>query len=195
VLFSAFVCVDLFIHIKEIHFQKRNEEMLLDDVEIERKWIMNADISMIDMSEAVVVDIEQTYISFSPEIRVRKLNNGQQHMMTIKNNMTSNGMKRDEYEIYISEKQYNNLISKKEGKTIHKTRYEFNHEGYLVSIDIFHGELAGLAYFEVEFINEKEAKKYKAPDWVIKEVTNDLLYKNGCLAQYGIPESYFEYIK
>ena len=83
---------------------------------------------------------------------------------------------------------------KAEGKTIRKIRYEFNNDGYLSSIDVFSGELTGLIYLEVEFLNKDEAKAYQAPDWAIKEVTDDPLYKNGSLAQYGIPSSYYKYV-
>ena len=196
VLFATiFVCVDIFAEIKEILYHNRNEKLLSDNIEIERKWIVDSNTIFIDKSTAIVIDIEQTYISFSPEIRVRKLNNGEAYTMTVKNNLTSNGVKRDEYEIEITESQYNQLIAKKEGQTIYKTRYEFNLDGYWASVDIFHGELNGLAYLEIEFIDEKEAENYKAPNWVIKEVTNDILYKNGSLAQYGIPDSFYIYIK
>lgn len=195
VLFTIFVCIDVFTDIRDMQYQKRNEELLLDNVEIERKWLFDANTISIDKSTAIVIDIEQTYISFSPEIRVRKLNNGEAYTMTVKNNLTSDGVKRDEYEIDITESQYNQLIARKEGKTIYKTRYEFNLDGYWASVDIFHGELTGLAYLEVEFVDEKEAKHYKAPNWVVKEVTNDILYKNGSLAQYGIPDSFYTYMK
>ena len=195
VLVSAFVCIDAFTEIKERQRQQRNEEMLSDDIEIERKWIVKGDTSVVDMSNVDIIEIEQTYISFSPEIRVRRLNNGQRYTMTIKNNLTNDGLQRDEYEFEISESQYNQIITKKEGQTIHKTRYEFVCNGYLSSLDIFHGELDGLAYLEVEFLDEKESKNYQAPDWVIQEVTNDILYKNGSLAQHGIPDSFYDYIK
>ena len=45
------------------------------------------------------------------------------------------------------------------------------------------------------FENEEEANAFKIPSWVIKDVTSDLNYKNGYLARYGIPDSFFEYIK
>ena len=41
---------------------------------------------------------------------------------------------------------------------------------------------------EIEFANEKESREYKEPDWVIKDVTSDINYKNGHLARYGIPK-------
>ena len=96
----------------------------------------------------------------------------------------------------ISKEEYYNLLTKKEGNTITKTRYRFiNEDGIEMEIDIFSGKLEGLAYLEIEFVNTESAENYKAPDWVIKDVTTDLNYKNGYLARYGIPDSFFEYTK
>ena len=79
-------------------------------------------------------------------------------------------------------------MKKQEGRTINKTRYQFYEEGQLIAIDIFHGELDGLAYMEIEFKNEEESNNFEDPKWVVKDVTNDINYKNGHLARYGIPE-------
>ena len=102
--------------------------------------------------------------------------------------MSSDGMVRDEVNVTINKEQYDNLIKKKEGKTIHKTRYQFYDNEQVIAIDIFHDQLDGLAYVEIEFANEEEAKKYETPSWVIKDVTDDVNYKNGHLARYGISE-------
>ena len=73
------------------------------------------------------------------------------------------------------------------------TRYQFlDEEGYLIAIDIFSGDLEGLAYMEIEFVNPDEAEAYGNPDWVIEDVTDDINYKNGYLARYGIPDSFYE---
>lgn len=58
----------------------------------------------------------------------------------------------------------------------------------LFTIDIFKGDLEGLAYYEMEFINEELANSYTPPSWISKEVTSDKRYKNGSLAQFGIPK-------
>ena len=102
--------------------------------------------------------------------------------------MSNDGLIRDEVNIDITKEQYNNLIIKQEGKTIHKTRYQFYADGQLIAIDIFHGDLDGLAYMEIEFKTEEESREYKEPKWVIKDVTSDVNYKNGHLARYGIPK-------
>jgi CYTH domain-containing protein len=168
---------------------------MADDLEIEKKWIIDKNKIPYDLEKAEKIEIEQTYINFSPEIRVRKINAGQQYTFAVKTNITEDGMTRNELEENITEEEYKSMITKKEGNTIYKTRYQFLDGDYLLAIDIFSGDLEGLAYLEIEFENHEIANNYETPDWIIKDVTSDLNYKNGHLARYGIPESYCEYMK
>ena len=191
---SGMVVIDILSDIKAVKYNDRVDELLSDDVEIERKWLVDIRKIDMDLNQLPSTMIEQTYINFSPEIRVRKLNNGERYTCTVKNNMRSNGLIRDEYESEISEQEYYTLLKKKEGNTICKTRYEFNYNGYVATIDIFHGELSGLAYLEVEFLSNKEAANFNPPNWVVKDVTSYNEYKNGYLARYGIPPSFYEFI-
>ena len=156
--------------------------------EIERKWLINEKDIPYNLEEGVKQEIVQTYINFSPEIRVRNINNGEKYILTIKSNMSVDGLTRDEKEYYISEEEYNNLLKKQEGNTIEKTRYQIYDKGNIAEIDIFKGQLKGLAYMEIEFETEEKAKAFQTPSWVIKDVTDEVKYKNGYLARYGIPE-------
>ena len=171
-------------------YNKRFEEIMADDKEVERKWLIDKDRIPFDLNSEDIrtFEIEQTYICFDPEMRVRRYNNGEFYEYTVKTNMTSDGMVRDEVNIDINETQYNNLVIKQEGNTIHKTRYQLYSDGQLIAIDIFHGALDGLAYLEVEFPTVEESMEYETPEWVIKDVTDDINYKNGHLARYGIPK-------
>lgn len=177
-----------------IKYEKKLEEISADDLEIEKKWLIKEEDIPYDLSKAEKIKIEQTYICFSPEMRVRRINDGEYYTFAIKTNMTSDGMIRDEKEFEITEAEYNNLITKKEGNTINKTRYQFLDRDNILAIDIFAEDLKGLAYLEIEFTNKDEADNYSNPSWVISDITSDLNYKNGHLARYGIPKSYFEYI-
>lgn len=164
------------------------------DKEIEKKWLIRQSDIPYDLSKADVYEIEQTYISFSPEIRVRKINN-KDFVLTIKCDTPLKGFVREEHEWTITEEDYNALLKKGEGKTIEKTRYRIEDEdGIWHEIDIFKGDFEGLAYMEIEFRSTDEAEKYGQPDWIVKDVTTDLTYKNGHLARFGIPESFYEYI-
>ncbi len=170
-------------------YEERIDEILADDKEIERKWLINKEEIPYDLNakEVEQYDIRQTYFCFDPEMRVRKYNDGQWYELTIKSNMSSDGLIRDEINLVINEEQYENIIKKQEGITIHKTRYQFYDNGEVIAIDIFHDDLDGLAYMEIEFANEEESRNYIEPDWVIKDVTSDKNYKNGYLARFGIP--------
>lgn len=178
--------------VEKINYVSELNRILSDDVEIERKWIIDKDNIGYDLSDAEVLKIEQTYICFSPEIRVRRINDGQQYSFAVKTNMTSDGMTRDEMEKNITKEEYENLVAKKEGNTVYKTRYQLLDGDYLIAIDIFDEQLEGLAYLEIEFENQEEALNFETPDWVIKDVTDDVNYKNGYLARYGIPNSFSE---
>lgn len=171
-------------------YKERIDEVLADGKEIERKWLIKKEDIPYDLATETQdkYDIKQTYICFNPEMRVRNYNDGQSYEMTIKNNMSEDGLVRDEINISITKEQYDNLVVKQEGNTIHKTRYQLFDDGQVIALDIFHDDLDGLAYLEIEFANEEESKAFKEPDWVIKDVTDDVNYKNGHLARNGIPE-------
>ena len=190
VLILIFLAYNLKKIYTKINYDNRLKEVLTDDKEIERKWLIDKNKIPYNLKgkNVEVLDIQQTYICFDPEMRVRNYNNGESYEYTIKTNMTKDGLVRDETNIDINKKQYNNLIIKKEGNTIHKTRYQFYKNKQLIAIDIFHGDLDGLAYMEIEFPSIKESEEYKEPNWVIKDVTDNINYKNGHLARYGIPK-------
>ena len=174
-------------------YTNKMNDIMADDVEIERKWLIDPDNIPFDLSDAEVFKIEQTYISFSPEFRIRRVNDGESYTCAFKANLRDDGLVRDEIETEITEQEYEALVVKGEGNTIHKTRYQFvADDGNFIAIDIFSGDLEGLAYMEIEFANIDDAVAYGNPDWVIADVTDDVHYKNGYLARFGIPENYEE---
>ena len=156
--------------------------------EIERKWLISAESIPYDLTKEIKLKIVQTYLNFSPEIRVRNINDGEKYILTIKANMSVDGLVRDEKEYYISEDEYNGLLKKQEGNTIVKNRYQIFDKENIIEIDIFENQLKGLAYMEIEFDSEEKAREFETPSWVIKDVTDDVRYKNGYLARYGIPQ-------
>ena len=174
---------------------KYNEsDILKNDQEIEKKWLIRQEDIPYDLSKADKYEIVQTYLNFSPEIRVRSFNNSE-YVLTIKCDTALKGFVREEHEWLISKEEYDKLITKKEGNTIYKTRYVlFDENNIEMEIDIFSGDVRGLACLETEFTNTESANNYGTPSWVIKDVTTDLNYKNGYLSRYGIPKSYYEYI-
>ena len=151
-------------------------------MEIERKWLIDKNDVPYNLNDYEHYDIEQAYLSFKPTIRIRKISNKNAYILTIKSASKDKGLSRQEYEINISEDEYNELLLKKEGLILKKTRYRVK-DDYLLEIDFFHEEYEGLAYMEIEFNSVEEANAYIAPKWVKKELTYNRKFSNASLAK------------
>lgn len=151
-------------------------------MEIERKWLIDKNNIPYNLNDYEHLDIEQAYISFAPTVRIRKISNRNEYILTIKSSSKDNGLSRQEYEINISEEEYNSLLQKREGIVLNETRYRVQDE-YLLEIDFFHNEYEGLAYMEIEFETTNEANSYVAPNWVTRELTYDRRFSNASLAK------------
>ena len=157
-------------------------------MEIERKWLISPSAIPYDLSQLDYLDIEQAYISYSPVVRVRKINNGEKYVLTIKRSTEYGGIASAESEFELDRNTFEFLYSNHAGNVISKRRYLHSlPNGLLEEIDIFSGDLEGLAYMEIEFPSLSDAESYPNPDWVISDVTNDPHYKNKSLAEFGLP--------
>lgn len=152
-------------------------------MEIERKWLIDINNIPYNLNDYDHLDIEQAYISFKPTVRIRKIVNLDQYILTIKSSSKDNGLSRQEYELNISKEEYDNLLTKKEGNILYKTRYKVPFNEYTYEIDIFHNQYEGLAYVEVEFNTIEQAKQFKAPSWALQELTGSRIYTNASLAK------------
>jgi CYTH domain-containing protein len=159
--------------------------------EIERKWLVDRDKIPYDLEkDADKYELTQTYLNFSPEVRVRNISN-KRYIMAIKTGLTEKkGLTREETQYDITKEEYEHLLTKQEGETIYKTRYQIKIDGNTYAFDFFHEQLDGLTYLEIEFPSEDEANAFEAPSWLGKDVTNDINYKNQKLAQNGIPATF-----
>lgn len=160
-------------------------------METERKWLIEEKHIPYDLGALEHHELEQAYVSFSPTIRVRSIDN-EQFVLTVKAPplQGTKHLSREEFETELNEKSYRKLLEKHEGTIIRKTRYcRRRPDGLSEEIDIFKGALKGLAYLEIEFETEAEALAFPSPVWVKKEVTFEKGYTNGALARHGLPES------
>ena len=97
-------------------------------------------------------------------------------------------MKKLEYELPITEEQFNNLWHKVEGNAIEKNRYLIPLKDDLIAeLDIYGANLSNFANVEVEFNSTKDAILFTPPDWFGQEVTQNNRYSNASLAKYGLP--------
>lgn len=164
---------------------------LPEPLEIERKFLIEyPDLNYLNSIKTCrKTAITQAYLTTSEEgnFRIRKRGEGEKavYIKTIKTKISD--IKRIEIEKYISEKEYNDYLSKKECVTgvISKDRYciVFNSTYYELDVYPFWNDRATL---EIELLNEEQA--YRLPEFIklIREVTFEKEYRNFALAQkYG----------
>lgn len=122
--------------------------------------------------------IEQGYLSFTPEVRIRKKND--KYFLTHKG---EGNQIRTEVESEIDKVTYDILMLLVQERFINKTRYEVElSDGIIAELDVYHGDLEGLVVVETEFKTSEQASLFTIPSWFGKEVTSDKRYKNKMLA-------------
>lgn len=145
-------------------------------MEIEKKYLVK-DLPQLGWNQSH--EISQGYISLSPEVRIRKKDD--KFFITEKSDGT---LSREERETEISEIIYEILLDKVKSNIIDKIRFEIPLEEDLTAeLDLYRGNLIGLATVEVEFPDEERANSFIPPEWFGKDVTSDKRYKNKNLSQ------------
>jgi len=143
-------------------------------MEIERKWLVDKDKCPILSEYSKVLRIVQGYLNDSSDewiIRVRAIDNSE-FILELK---SIGLLSREELKFCISEDEYLDAI-KQCRNIVYKTRYIQSIDNYHYEVDVY--DYHDFVTCEVEFSSEKEAKKFKAPEWCIKDVTYDPKYKN-----------------
>lgn len=147
------------------------------DMEIERKYLIEH--IPFELNDYPYHMIEQAYLSIDPVVRVRREDDT--YYLTYK----SKGlMAREEYNLPLTEKSYEHLLNKADGRILTKKRYLIPIEGtdYTIELDVFSGVYDGLKLAEVEFTNEDEAMNFVPPKWFGQDVTFTGEYQNSRLA-------------
>ena len=146
-------------------------------MEIERKFLLKR--APRQLSECDQARIKQAYLCTEPVMRIRKKND--QYIFTYK---SAGLMKREEFEVPLTNKSYEKLLKKCDGNVISKTRYYMPLEaGLTAEIDVFHDGFDGLVIAEVEFPNLEAAQNFVPPVWMNNEVTHDPTFQNSNLCQ------------
>ena len=146
-------------------------------IEIERKFL-------IDTKKLPTLkngyQIKQGYIQTVDYTTVRVRIRDKEAFLTIKGK--SVGARRLEFEYPITLQDANDMLDNLcQTSFIDKTRYHVHHEGHVWEVDIFEGTNTGLFVAEVEL--ESEDETFIFPDWVTKEVTDDIRYFNSNLIE------------
>ena len=143
-------------------------------MEIERKFLVGALPSLNGYKHSEIV---QGYVSFSPEIRVRKLDD--KYYRTEK----GEGMiVREETETEIDREAAEEMFKKIKTNLIEKTRYYIPYNKFTIELDIYKGIFKGLIVAEVEFETIEEARAFIPPDWFLEDISEKREYRNKILA-------------
>lgn len=143
-------------------------------MEIERKFLVG---SLPNLDGVKSSEIVQGYVSFSPEIRVRQLDD--KYYRTEK----GEGMiLREENEWEISKKEAEKMFQEVKTNLIEKTRYYIPYNKYTIELDIYKGIFKGLIVAEVEFETLEEANNFTPPEWFLEDISEKREYRNKILA-------------
>ncbi len=147
-------------------------------MEIERKFLVPS--LPCDLDSRPCHLIEQAYLCTSPVVRIRRQDDD--FILTYKG---SGMMAREEYNLPLTKKSYEHLLTKADGCIITKRRYiiPLDTENLKAELDIFEGHHAGLRIVEVEFESEEQANRFVPPSWFGEDVTFDGRYHNSYLSQ------------
>ena len=92
------------------------------------------------------------------------------------------GIERHEYEYPIPVADAENLLERREGAVISKTRHIVPAGGLVWEIDLFTGDNEGLRVAEVEL--DHAERVVECPDWIGEEVTGDRRFYNADLSRH-----------
>ena len=154
-------------------------EFTAEDMEIERKFLIDKENLPENLEQFPCRQIEQGYLCTAPVVRIRRQD--EEYYLTYK---SAGLMAREEYNLPLDREAYLHLKPKADGLVIAKTRYLMpEKDGLTIELDVFHEEYEGLLLAEVEFPSEEAANAYIPPAWFGEDVTYSSRYHNSTLSR------------
>ena len=144
-------------------------------LEIERKFLVESEEYKTFGNAS---EILQVYLSTSEDISIRVRIDGIVASLAIKSKVSHRVNREYEYNIPIDEAR--SIMQLNDFPIISKTRYQVDNKGHTWEVDEFHDANTGLVIAEIELEDENE--EFALPEWVGKEITEDVKYLNSNLA-------------
>lgn len=170
-------------------------------MEIEKKFLVK--FIPKETKEVHIKVIEQGYLSVNPVVRIRRSND--RYILTYKShkgidvNDFEDICVSNEVELPLTKESYEHLREKTDGMIISKTRYNIPLAIYSpeygklkAELDVFHGDLEGLTFVEVEFESVSQAQEFKPPVWFGKDVSDEARYRNSFLSSIKDRKQFLE---
>ena len=153
--------------------------------EIERKFLVasNGWLAGADRGSRFV----QAYVMLAADRSLRvRISDDSTARLTLK--LGDGGLVREEFEYEVPLADAREIVARRLGNVIEKTRYRVTFGGFVWEVDVFEGPLAGLVIAEVELASS--ADRPRLPDWLGREVTDVPGFGNRSLALVGLPEDF-----
>jgi adenylate cyclase len=147
--------------------------------EIERKFLVASDSWR--NSAIRQIKIRQAYLDSNAKVSIRvRIKDDSSATLTLKSR--SPKLRRREFEYVIPTLDAEELISLRRSHIIEKVRYIVLGDNLNWEVDVFSGENLGLVTAEIELLDENQ--KITLPPWIGSEITGQVRYYNGTLAQH-----------
>jgi len=157
--------------------QEDDKERVTMGREIERKFLL-AGAGWRGLADGI--EYRQGYLCADQELTVRVRLAGDRGFLTVKG--PTAGASRDEYEYEIPAAEARTMLDTLcPQRQIEKKRYTIVYRGHIWEIDEFFGANQGLVLAEIELSAEDEP--FARPDWIGREVTDDVRYANALLCR------------
>ncbi len=151
-------------------------------IELERTFLAKQlpDLNGLKSKEVFDIYMPKEYPSGHAPLRLRK--NGDKYELTKKEPaVEGDSSKLIEQTINLTEKEFTFLEKEIEGRRIHKIRYYLLVGERTAEIDVFQDDLKGLVLIDFEFENEAQKDSFVAPDFCLKDVTQEEFIAGGVL--------------
>ncbi len=145
-------------------------------IEIERKFLVCGDAWRAQVSRRIAMD--QGYLG-GEQCSVRVRLEGDDARINIKSREA--GARRIEFEYAIPVQDAHEMLTRLSGPRVTKTRHHVVVDGALFEIDEFAGANKGLIVVEIEL--EALDAPFPRPDWLGREITDDVRFYNSHLAE------------
>ncbi len=143
--------------------------------EIERKFLVK---KMPSLKWLEAICYERCFLIRNEKIEIRVQKKAEKYEFERKEKSSNLFAKKQKIEIQKKEFERFKKTTKEE---IIRDSYILDNKDPEISVKVYHGRFEGLVRVEVEFSDEKSAKKFTPPKWFWKEITDSPLGKDSKL--------------
>jgi len=151
------------------------------ELEIEKTYLLKyIPQDLLRFPSKQYLDIYIPESAVHPTLRIRK--RGNEYEITKKYPIVDgDASQQHEHTISLDNEEYLAFEAKIRGKRAEKIRFFYKFKRYNTEIDIYQGDLAGLALVDFEFNSKEEMDSFTPPDFCLADVTQEKIMAGGMI--------------